>query len=96
MTLEREVEAAFRRLGLERGALVLKFVSPGCAGVPDRIVVRPGGTVEFVELKRPGEKPRPLQRAMFAKLAERGCEVSVVDSAEAAREWWASRDGGAR
>lgn len=93
MVRERDIEAAFARMGRERGALVLKFTSPGTAGVPDRIVVRPGGIVEFVELKAPGERPRPLQEAVARKLRERGVPVDVVDSKEAAARWWAERGG---
>lgn len=43
------------------GGMALKFVSPGMAGVPDRIVLLLGGRVVFAEIKAPGEKLRPLQ-----------------------------------
>ena len=36
--------------------MAYKFVSPGNAGVPDRVVILQGGKSGFVELKRPGEK----------------------------------------
>lgn len=62
----------------ERGLLCLKLVSPGRAGVPDRIVVAPGGTV-FVEVKRPGGRLRRLQQVTVAKLRRAGGEVHVVD-----------------
>lgn len=88
MVRERDIEALFTRLGTARGALVLKLTSPGNNGVPDRLVVRPGGAIEFVELKRPGEKPRKLQDAIHAKLRERGASVYTLDSREAVRNWW--------
>lgn len=37
----------------EKGGLCLKWVSPGYTGVPDRIVLLPGGRIFFVEVKRP-------------------------------------------
>lgn len=80
---ERDVE---RRLGVlvrRAGGMCLKWSSPGTLGVPDRIVVMPGGRVLFVELKRPGETPRPSQTAFHAKLARRGVRVYVVDDADA-------------
>ena len=40
----------------------LKFISPGLSGVPDRIVLLPGGRIYFVELKAPGREMRKLQR----------------------------------
>lgn len=50
---EQKVEEALVR-GVKRlGGRALKFVSPGTTGVPDRLVLLPGGRSRFVELKRP-------------------------------------------
>lgn len=43
------------------GGRCLKFVSPGQNGVPDRIILLPGGHVVFAELKAPGKRERKLQ-----------------------------------
>lgn len=59
----------------------MKFVSPGTAGVPDRIIVTPRRTV-FVEVKAPGEKPRPLQLAVMRQIEKAGGKCFVVDSVE--------------
>ena len=59
--IEKQVEQALRKAVRDRGGLALKFVSPGLAGVPDRIVLMPNRRVAFVELKAPGKHPRPLQ-----------------------------------
>lgn len=59
--LEKEIEKKLKARLEKLGCMVLKFTSPGNAGVPDRLVLVPGGTVWFVELKRPGGKLRPLQ-----------------------------------
>lgn len=56
--------------------------APGNAGVPDRIIVLPGNKVEFVELKKPGEKPSELQKAQIRILQKLGCKVIVIDSIE--------------
>lgn len=78
--LEKEIEADLKQ-GLEdMGCLVLKFVSPNQAGVPDRLVIVPGGEMFFVELKKGGEKPRPLQVSWHNKLKRMGVHVFVVDS----------------
>ena len=76
--LEKDVESYFKEELNRRGCLVMKFVSPGLAGVPDRIVLFPAGRVEFVELKRDGEKPRPLQRGVMRLFAMRNVHVHVV------------------
>lgn len=76
---ERDVEAALVRETGKRGGRALKFVSPGLSGVPDRIILLPGGRCAFVELKRPGGKMRPLQEKRKRQLEELGFCVFCVD-----------------
>lgn len=59
-----------------------KFVSPGFDGMPDRLVLLPNGRFAFVEVKAPGEKPRPLQLARHDMLQKLGHRVYVLDDAE--------------
>ena len=51
--LEKEIEKSLGRMVGRHGGMCLKWVCPGWAGIPDRIVLLPGGRVVFVELKRP-------------------------------------------
>lgn len=51
--LEKDIEAKLRRTVERHGGLCLKWVCPGWAGVPDRIILLPGGKVIFAETKRP-------------------------------------------
>lgn len=51
--LERDIERALVGMVKRHGGLCLKWVCPGWSGVPDRIILLPGGRVMFVELKRP-------------------------------------------
>ena len=60
----------------------MKLVSPGLAGVPDRLLLFPGGRIAFCEVKAPGEKPRPLQQHRIAQLQALGFKVYVLDSEE--------------
>lgn len=83
MTRESAVERRFALLARRHGGLALKWASPGTSGVPDRILVMPGGRVYLVELKRPGGRARPNQLALHRKLAKRGVKVWVVDDADA-------------
>jgi len=76
--LEREVE---KRLVLgvkKRGGLALKFVSPGHAGVPDRLVILPEGKITFVELKTDSGVLTPLQIETHNQLRALGCEVRTL------------------
>ena len=60
------------------GGMCEKWIA-GRDGVPDRIVVLNGNTV-FIELKRPGDKPRELQVSVINRLKNAGAEVYVIDT----------------
>ena len=79
---EREIERRLKNEVEKAGGLCLKFTSPGFDGVPDRIILFPKGKITFIELKAPGEKPRPLQTARIEKLRDYGFRVEVIDSKE--------------
>ena len=83
---EKEIEQKLVREVRRSGGISPKFVSPGMRGMPDRLVLMPKGRVYFVELKRPGAKPGPLQTARHEMLREMGVRVYVVDSAEKVME----------
>lgn len=51
--LEKEIEARLRKTVERHGGRCLKWVCPGWAGVPDRMILLPGGRVIFAETKRP-------------------------------------------
>ena len=84
--LESDIEKKLRKSVEAKGGKCLKFVSPGMSGVPDRICLYPGAKIIFVETKKPGEEPRPLQRKRHKELRALGFEVRVVDSEESANE----------
>ena len=54
----------------------------GYVGIPDRLVLLPGGIVKFVETKRPGEEPRESQLASHAELRRLGFEVWTLANKE--------------
>lgn len=67
---------------VKRGGFAPKFVSPGLDGVPDRLLLFPGGKLAFVEVKAPGKKPQPLQRRRIEQLTALGFRVYVLDRKE--------------
>ena len=79
---EKDIEKTLVSNIEQMGGLCLKWVSPGCSGVPDRIVILPGGNVHFVELKTTGKKVRPRQRGVIKRLRNLGCFVWEIDSLE--------------
>ena len=79
---EKDIEHKLVTETVRRGGVALKFVSPGCAGMPDRIVMMKGGKMGFVELKAPGKKPRPIQTRRIRQMRNMGFKVFVVDGME--------------
>lgn len=79
---EKEVEQYLAKKVKEIGGKAFKFVSPGNAGVPDRMVCLPGGRIFFVELKAPGGKTTALQDLQIKKLYDLGFNVMVTDNKE--------------
>ncbi len=77
-SLERKLVEAVKAMG----GIAPKFVSPGFDGMPDRLVLLPDGRLAFVEVKRHGEKPRPLQESRHGMLRRLGFRVYVLDSIE--------------
>ena len=79
VTLEKEIEKKLVDKVRHHGGLCLKWVCPGWAGVPDRIVLLPGGRIIFVELKRPkGSRMSDRQRWWRKKLIELGFPHWVI------------------
>ena len=79
MKRERDIEKELIRMVKDHGGMALKFVSPGLSGVPDRLLLFPGGRVVFAEVKAPGKKLRPLQMKRKMQLESLGFKVYIVD-----------------
>lgn len=79
---ESFIEEKLTKAVKQNGGVCWKFTSPGTAGVPDRIVLMPKGNIAFVEVKAPGEKPRPLQLSRHRLLRQLGFQVYVLDALE--------------
>ena len=74
--IEQNLVQAVRRMG----GLAPKFISPGWAGAPDRLILLPGGRLAFVEVKAPGKTLRPLQVKRKGQLKALGFRVYVIDA----------------
>lgn len=75
-TLERRLVREVKLIG----GKALKWVSPGNRGVPDRIVILPGGRTVYVEMKSPGKPLEPLQAKWAKVLRSLGHVVYKIDS----------------
>lgn len=80
-TPEGRIEDYLLKKCTENNILCWKFISPSQNGVPDRILFYKGHII-FIELKAPGEKPRPDQKAVHKIMKNYGAQVFVSDSYE--------------
>lgn len=79
---EKEIEHHLVMETRRAGGMALKFVSPSFSGMPDRLVLLGDGKMGFVEVKAPGQKPRPLQLRRHAMLRRLGYQIFVLDAME--------------
>lgn len=79
--LESKIENYFQQQINKCGGITFKFKSPTMRGVPDQIVLYDGNTY-FVEMKAPGEKPRPSQKAVHRIFESQDIPVYTLDTIE--------------
>ncbi len=79
---ESAIEAKLVRMVRDMGGLCFKFVSPGNPGVPDRLIILPGGRVVFVELKTEVGRLANIQKWQLEEMRRRGADVRVLKGLE--------------
>jgi hypothetical protein len=79
---ENHIEQKLVKAVKNMGGIAPKFVSSSYDGLPDRLVLLPGGRLAFVELKAPGKRLRPLQEKRKRQLEALGFWVYCIDSPE--------------
>lgn len=85
--LEKEIEKFLVREVKKIGGISFKFISPGNAGVPDRIVILPNGRVVFAELKTDKGKLTKLQEVQIKKISDLGADARVLRGMEGVKEF---------
>ncbi len=75
-TVEDHLLAEAKRLG----GIAIKIAPLSAVGLPDRLVLLPGGRVGFLELKRPGKTPGTRQVEWLARLGRLGVPAAWADS----------------
>ena len=82
---ESSIEAKLVRMVRAKGGLCYKFVSPGNPGVPDRIVITPGGRTIYVELKPEVGRLAAVQKWQQEEMRQRGAEVRTLKGLDQVR-----------
>lgn len=80
--LEREIERYLVKRVEALGGKAYKFVSPGRAGVADRIVCLANGEIWFVEIKTEGGRLSALQKVFAEDMIRMNQRYLVVWSKE--------------
>ena len=88
---EKEIEKILRDRVKRLGGRAYKWVSPGNAGVPDRIVILPGRAPVFVELKTDSGRLTALQRMQIKRLLDLGQDVAVVKGMDGLEQFFRER-----
>lgn len=82
---ESKIESYLKKCVIESGGMIRKLSWINHKNAPDRCVFLNG--VHFVELKKPGEKPRKMQLREHARMCSHGANVYVIDSLELVDEF---------
>lgn len=77
---EKSIERYLVEQAKQNGLLCLKYSNPNMVGYPDRLLVLPGGSVIWVELKSKGRKPTKIQQIRMSELTGMGHLVEVIDN----------------
>lgn len=83
---EKTIELKLTAMVRTRGGIAVKLAVTGISGMPDRLILLPGGRTAFVETKAPGKRPRALQEQRMLMLERLGFHCFVIDSEERIRE----------
>jgi hypothetical protein len=75
---ESIAERKCRDIAIRRGYYLLKWTSPGTTGVPDRILIGPGGFIAFCEFKRADTDLTEVQKFWRARLEAHDHSYHVI------------------
>lgn len=79
MALEKDIEEKVKNWAEKHNFLVVK-VRFAVVGYPDRLFISPSGHTIFIEFKRPGEVPEPIQSYRIRTLKARNIPAYWTDN----------------
>ena len=77
---EKDIERFLIKAAKELGGLAIKTNATNHKGLPDRLILLPGGKVGFLEIKTTGNKPTKLQSFWLSVLTGLGFSATWADS----------------
>lgn len=89
---EHVVESYFVAHAKAHGGVAIKLVPTFFTGLPDRLLLLPGGRAFFVELKKPkGGVVSPIQKRVHRMLATLGFPVHILSSKDEVDQFYSTR-----
>ena len=88
---EKQIEEKLRQAIKAMGGIAYKFISPGNIGVPDRIILLPGGGVWFVELKTDNGRMTATQERQAHRIRQTGGNVCTLYGMDGVNAFLAAR-----
>ena len=85
--MEKHIEQYVRKQIEKMGGRCLKWVCPGNAGVPDRIVLLPKHKMIFIEFKDQNYEPTALQEWWGDELKRLGFKWRIIRGIDEAHEF---------
>ena len=79
---EKVIERKLLRWVKDAGGKCIKLSSQFYTGLPDRMILLPGGHMFYCELKSTGKQPSKIQKIVHKELTALGFKVYVVDNTE--------------
>ena len=76
--LESTIQAAVVLWARQHGFLTIKVHERYQLGWPDRLFIAPSGECRWIEFKKPGQYPKPIQVRIHKELAQRNHRVYTV------------------
>jgi len=80
MSIEKKLERSLREGIRAKGGMAIKLWSLSFTGLPDRLILLPGGRLDFIEVKDTGEHPSPRQLVVHRQLRELGFNVYTIST----------------
>jgi hypothetical protein len=82
LATEQQIQSKLIKQLEKDGYYVIKLSVTNKTGIPDLLAIPRGSNVEFIEVKRPGQKPRPLQVYRIKELKKHDIKATVYDGTQ--------------
>lgn len=79
-SIEKHLEKLFCSRIKDDGGIAIKLVPISALGLPDRLVLRTEGRIDFVEFKDEGEELRPAQKKIRDYIIYLGFNYHLINS----------------